>query len=162
VADEFFTKKQYKEALDAYTRWTPRSFCANCAFSMCDYRFCRIALCHLHLGEPAAAARALLDAAGAQTWGDTGAAVFTVQLYREAGQLGDLGPLLDAIDKGIIDKRHPKAWLLTPEERSKLLGLRGTLVVRPRLKAPGLDEVKPWPDDVPKPKPGSLPKTPPK
>ncbi len=162
IAHEFFAKGRYKEALDAYTRWTPRSFCANCSFSMRDIRYRRIALCHSHLGEHTAAARACLEAAGKQTLGDIGAAVFTVQLYREAGQLDDLGPLLDAIEKGIIDKQHPKARLLPPDERFKLLGLRGTLVVRNQLKSAQLGEVKPWPDGVPKPKAGSLPKTLPK
>lgn len=162
VARAHFEKGQYKEALDAYTRSEPQSFCYNCAMSMRDNRYRRIALCHAHLGDHAAAARVCLEAAGAPTWGDTGVAEFAVQLYRAAEQLEDLTALLDVIEKGIIDKQHPKAWLLTPDEWLKLLGLRGTLVVRSRLKASKLDELKPWPDGVPKPKPGSLPKTLPK
>ncbi len=158
VALAFYKQGQFKEALEAYTRWTPRSFCANCSYSMHDIRYRRIALCHSHLGDHTAAARVCLEAAGTQTMGDIGVAVFMIQLYREAGQLDDLGPLLDAIEKGIIDKQHPKAWLLSPDERFNLLGLRGTLVVRNQLKSARLDEPKPWPEGVPKPKPGSLPK----
>lgn len=158
VALAFYQQGQYENALEAYTRWTPKSFCANCSFSMHDTRSRRIALCHSHLRDHTAAARACLEAAGKQTMGDSGVAAFTIQLYREAGQLDDVGPLLDAIEKDMLDKQHANARLLTPAERFNLLGPRGTLVVRNQLKVARLDELKPWPEGVPKPPKGSLPK----
>ncbi len=162
VARGFYADGRYAEALAAYTRWTPRSFCANCAFAMRDQRFYRIAFCYLHLGDSAAAARACLEAAGEKTLGDTGAATLTVLLYREAGQLNDLGPLLDAVEERVLRRKHPKPWLLTPQQRAEQLVFTRVSTARHLLRPEESDKLAAWPAGVPKPKPGSLPKTLPK
>jgi hypothetical protein len=68
IASEFYAKGQYKEALDAYTRWQPQSGCAQGVIGYRDRRYHQIALCHVHLNDYAGAEGACLDAASGQSW----------------------------------------------------------------------------------------------
>lgn len=158
VAREHFEKGRYRNALDAYTRWVPMGFCADSFFAMHDERACKIAYCYVHMGKHAAAARVCLEAAEADSLGCDDTALFTIQLYREAGQLNDLVALLNAIEHQLLAERLAQKRSLEPGRRASVLALTGAGAVRRHLEAEQLARVKPWPDRVPKPKPGSLPK----
>lgn len=150
-AHDLYAKGRYSDALLAFTFWRPASGCGTCDDSMRGARYYHIALCRAHRKEHAAAARVCLDAVGRWDWRGQ-ADTFLVQLYREAGQLDDLGPLLDAIEQNAIDK--------TPKENREWVqqAIR-TQSARLILESARRGTFAAWPDDVPKPRTGSLPKT---
>ncbi|MBY0456447.1 MAG: hypothetical protein K2V38_03860 [Gemmataceae bacterium] len=158
VADRLFKKGRYQDALAAYARWKPRSFCANCAFAMREKRYLRMALCQAHLGNHRAAVKVCLEALRGETWHHE-VAEFLAQLYATSGQLDDLGPLLDATERQVLAGKHPKWWLLSPKERVELLGFSPLYQARKKLGTARAGQLAPWPAGVPKPAFGSLPET---
>ncbi len=131
VADWHFASGRYREALNAYSRHQAFGRCGNGVFGSVDHRTSRIALCHAHLRQHFVAAYVCFD--GAQNWmGYHATAHFLIQLYREAGQLNDLPGVM-------VGRCEPRfvGYLLREEQRGA---------------------IPPWPEGVPKPPKGSLPK----
>jgi hypothetical protein len=162
VARDLYANGRYAEALEAYTAWTNRgAFCGNELYMLRGLRYHRIALCNAYLKDHAAAADMCFHALGRSDWSGT-VGTFLVQLYREANQLDDLGPLLDAIEKAVIDQYKPVPYLTPEENRQALRWSLRTRSARFILEDARDGNLAPWPDGVPKPKIGSLPKTLPK
>ncbi len=157
-AKEYFEAGWYQEALDAYTLWRSVHWCGNGQFSDRGERWHRIALCNIHLNDHAVAAQACFDALQKCDWYDNGTCELLFLLYREAGQLNDLTQWLDAIEDVEI-RKQPKAWLLPPAERTKLVKHLRTGRVREIMVVPQIDAPK-WPVSLPRPKAGTLPKVP--
>jgi hypothetical protein len=162
IARDLYANGRYAEALEAYKAWTNRgAFCGNELYMLRGLRYHRIALCNAHLKDHTAAADVCFHALGQSNWsGDVD--TFLVQLYREANQQDDLGPLLDAIEKAVIARYEPAPYLTPEENREALQWSLRTRSARFLLEDARAGKVAPWPEGIPKPKPGSLPKTLPK
>jgi hypothetical protein len=118
----------------------------------------------MHLNDFPAAVRTCLEPVGKKIWdfifgGD--ADKLLVRLYIEAEQLDDLGRLLLEVEKSVLNSRS-KLWLFTSADRIKVVGELRTQSVRKLIAEARLQIPEPWPANLPRPNPGSLPKTLPK
>jgi hypothetical protein len=125
LASYYRDKRDFRRALDYYSRWEPASWCGNDLVALRQQRDHEIILCRLQLGGHATVARdTFLDLQKYDEVSNFRAWVLW-NLYRDAGQLDDLRGMLDNYEKG--RKERPRDEELP---RSPTHVLRGLLRVQ--------------------------------
>jgi hypothetical protein len=133
---------RYREAHDAYAGWRPVSFCGTCEAMMQDERSHGMALCLAYLNDHPAAARVGLRAVGAGTADSSlQTAVLLFELYRDAGQLGDLTAMLDRIEQRLL-AAAAKTGPVDARRRRDLLEYAPTWEVREMMRIADLGAKK--------------------
>jgi hypothetical protein len=105
LARYYRDKRDFKKALEYFTRWDPKSGCGNCQASILAERYEEMTLCRLQLGDHLDVVREGLRPLQSEGWLSSFDAWVLCRLYRDAGQLDDLLCLLDEYDR--TRKRDP-------------------------------------------------------
>ncbi len=118
---------EWKEALHWWTTWKPSSSCGTCLAGMRAQRWQGIARCQLHLGATTEAARTCAQAVFAHgDWGSAGLAELLFRIYREAGQLDDLGKMVAAFEEERLREFDAQGYFkdATREQKLRFLATR--------------------------------------
>lgn len=109
LARYYQDKRDFKKALEYYTRWEPRSWCGTCRASMMARRKREMALCQMQLGEHAAVIRDRLQLLQKEDWLSSFDSWLVWRLYNDAGQIGDLRKILDQYETTRKPRRQEAA-----------------------------------------------------